>query len=146
VPPAHGAKRCGSRFDAKVNQGLYDTIAARAQGSNFQGGSGVVMDIETGEIIALTSYPEYSMQALSDGDKTELDLLMSDKRQPFLDRAVSGLYAPGSIVKPFVGVAALTEGVIDEDKQILSTGSISLPTRTTKRNLLYLKTGVRKVC
>jgi penicillin-binding protein 2 len=110
-----------------VTQGLFDAIAARADASGFQGGSGVIMDIHTGEIIALTSYPEYSMQALSDGDKDSLAALMADKRQPFLNRAVNGLYSPGSIIKPFVGVAALTEGVIDENKQILSTGSISLP-------------------
>jgi penicillin-binding protein 2 len=110
-----------------VTQGLYDAIAARADASGFQGGSGVVMDIETGEIVALTSYPEFSLQKLSDGDTESLKLLVANKRQPFLNRAVNGLYAPGSIVKPFMGVAALTEGVIDEYKQILSTGSISLP-------------------
>lgn len=126
VPPKTGSTVRLS-LDAKVNQGLYDAIAARAEGSRFQGGSGVMMDVETGEIIALTSYPEYGMQALSDGDKAELNKLTADKRQPFLDRATSGLYAPGSIVKPFVGVAALTENVINEEKEILSTGSISLP-------------------
>ncbi len=126
VPPTPGAKIRLS-IDATVSQGLFDAIAARATASGFQGGSGVVMDVATGEIIALTSYPEFSMQALSDGDTEELKTLMADKRQPFLDRALSGLYAPGSIVKPIVGVAALTEGVIDEHKQILSTGSISIP-------------------
>ncbi len=126
VSPVQGAKVRLS-VDARVTQGLYDAIAARAQASGFQGGSGVMIDIETGEIIALTSYPEYSIQDLSNGDTESLKLLMADKRQPFLNRAVNGLYAPGSIVKPFMGVAALTEGVIDEYKQILSTGSISLP-------------------
>jgi penicillin-binding protein 2 len=126
VPPVEGAQVRLS-IDAQVNQALFDSIAARAADSGFQGGSGVVMDIATGELIALTSYPEYSMQALSDGDQQALTALNSDKRQPFLNRAVNGLYAPGSIVKPFMGVAALTEGVIDESTQILSTGSISLP-------------------
>jgi penicillin-binding protein 2 len=126
VPPTMGSTVRLS-LDAKINQGLFDAIAARAEGSHFQGGSGVLMDVTTGEIIALTSYPEYGVQALSDGDKGELQKLNADKRQPFLDRAISGLYAPGSIVKPFVGVAALTEHVITEEKQILSTGSISLP-------------------
>jgi penicillin-binding protein 2 len=126
VSPVQGAKIRLS-VDARVTQGLYDAIAARADASGFQGGSGVVMDIETGEIVALTSYPEFSLQKLSDGDTESLKLLVANKRQPFLNRAVNGLYAPGSIVKPFMGVAALTEGVIDEYKQILSTGSISLP-------------------
>lgn len=126
VAPVTGAHLRLS-IDARVTQGLYDAIAARADASGFQGGSGVIMDITTGELIALTSYPEYSIQKLSEGDKAQLQALMADKRQPFLDRAIDGLYAPGSIVKPFMGVAALTEGIIDENKQILSTGSISVP-------------------
>jgi penicillin-binding protein 2 len=114
-------------IDAEVTQGLYQAIVNRAIGSGFQGGAGVIMNIETGELLALTSYPEYSSDALSSGDVDALKALLSDKRQPFLDRATGGLYAPGSIVKPIVGLAALTTGVIDEHKQILSTGSISLP-------------------
>jgi len=44
-----------------------------------------------------------------------------------MDKIVSGLYTPGSIVKPFFGLGALAEGVIDQYKRILSTGSISIP-------------------
>lgn len=114
-------------IDAGVTSGLYEAIVNRATASGFQGGAAIIMDIETGELISLTSYPEYSPTALSNGDQEALKSLLSDKRQPFLDRAITGLYAPGSIVKPIVGLAALTEGVIDENKQILSTGSISIP-------------------
>jgi penicillin-binding protein 2 len=52
---------------------------------------------------------------------------LTDKRKVFLDRDISGLYTPGSIVKPFFALGALTEGVIDPYKEILSTGSISIP-------------------
>ena len=114
-------------IDAKVTQGLYDTISAIAEKSGFQGGAGVIMNVHTGELLALTSYPEYLPQALESGDSSVLQALNADKRQPFLDRVTNGLYAPGSIVKPVVATAALTEGIIDENKQILSTGSISLP-------------------
>ena len=114
-------------IDAQVTQGLYDSIAKLAQQSGFQGGSGVIMDVNTGEILALTSYPEFSQNGLTQGDAEALATTMADHRQPFLNRALSGLYAPGSIVKPIVATAALTEGVIDEYKQILSTGSISIP-------------------
>jgi penicillin-binding protein 2 len=126
VEPIPGAKVALS-IDAEVVQGLYDSIANVAEQSGFQGGSGVVMDIQTGEVLALTSYPEYSMEALSNGDQAAIAALNADVRQPFLNRAVNGLYAPGSIVKPFMGVAAITEGVIDEYKEILSTGSITIP-------------------
>ena len=52
---------------------------------------------------------------------------LSDKRKVFLDRTISGLYTPGSIVKPFFAVGALAENVIDPNTKILSTGSISIP-------------------
>jgi penicillin-binding protein 2 len=125
-PPQSGQKITLS-IDVAVTQGLYQTIAAVAQQSKFQGGAGVIMDVKTGELLALTSYPEYSSQALSDGDSKAIAAYNVDPYQPFLDRAVNGLYSPGSIVKPVMAVAALTEGVIDENKQILSTGSISVP-------------------
>lgn len=114
-------------LDAQVSQALYEAIATRATESKFQGGSGVIIDVETGELLALTNFPEYSPQALTEGNNSDLAAYQKDTRQPFLNRAVSGLYAPGSIVKPFVAVGALTEGVIDEYTQILSTGAISLP-------------------
>ncbi len=124
--PEPGAKITLS-LDAQVTEGLYNAIVHRAEDSKFQGGAGVIMDIKTGEILALTSYPEYSATTLLSGNQEELSSLLNDTRQPFLDRAISGLYAPGSIVKPFVALAALAEGVIDENTQILSTGQISIP-------------------
>ena len=124
--PVPGAKITLS-IDAKVTSALYNALATRAQESGYQGGAAVIMDVATGEILAMTSYPEYSSQAVSDGDSAALKALNANKQQPFLNRVTGGLYAPGSIVKPIVGAAALTEGVISPDKQILSTGSISLP-------------------
>ncbi|MDE1924771.1 MAG: hypothetical protein KGH79_01140 [Patescibacteria group bacterium] len=124
--PVPGQKLALS-IDANVTQGLYDELAKIAEQSGFQGGAGVIMDVKTGELLALTSYPEYSSQALTDGNAAAIAALNQDPDQPFLDRAVDGLYSPGSIVKPIVATAALTEGVIDENKQILSTGSISVP-------------------
>ena len=114
-------------LDVKVTQALYQAIAKVATEAGYQGGAGVIMDVHTGQIIALTSYPEYSSQAMTDGDPSAIASYNSNPDQPFLDRAINGLYAPGSIVKPIVGIAALTDGVINENTQILSTGSISLP-------------------
>jgi len=114
-------------LDAEVTQALHDSIARRAQESKFQGGSGVIIDVHTGELLAITSYPEYSPQDMLSGHEDTLSGLLADTRQPFLNRALSGLYAPGSIVKPVVALAALSEGIIDEYKEILSTGSITIP-------------------
>lgn len=114
-------------LDAKVTQGLYDVLAKNASDANFQGAAGVIMDVRTGELLALTSYPEYSQNAMVAGDRELLGQYNTDKRQPFLDRAIDGLYAPGSIVKPIMAVGGLTEGVITPQTLITSTGQLTLP-------------------
>lgn len=114
-------------LDAKVTQGLYDVLAKNAGDANFQGAAGIIMDVRTGELLALTSYPEYSQNAMAQGDRDLIAGYTQDKRQPFLDRAIDGLYAPGSIVKPIMATAGLTEGVITPQTLITSTGQISLP-------------------
>ena len=92
------------------------------------GGAGVIMDARNGEIITSTSFPEYDSEILSLGKDTEkINGYLNDKRKIFLDKNISGLYTPGSIVKPFLALGALAEGVIDPYKKILSTGSISIP-------------------
>ena len=87
-----------------------------------------MMDIHTGEIWSMASYPEYSSQVLSDGAPREkISFYTNNKDKPFLNRVVSGLYPPGSTVKPYLALAALNERVIEPETQILSTGSISIP-------------------
>lgn len=125
-PPRPGEKLALS-IDAKVTSGLYSAIARAASAAHFQGGAGVIMDVRTGELLALTSYPDYSSQALSDGDSAGIKAINQNPYRPFLDRATDGLYAPGSIVKPVVASGALTEGVITPQTLITSTGQISLP-------------------
>lgn len=115
-------------FDAKLQKELYDVIQHRADESGWRGGSGAIMDIETGELYAVASYPSFDPSLMSKGEpKDAIKKLLASDRSPFLDRAVSGLYTPGSVVKPFMAIAALEEHVITPEKQILSTGSITIP-------------------
>lgn len=115
-------------IDARVNEKLYEVIKAAAIDRGFRGGAGVIMDVTSGSILALASYPEFDPNVLSgNSDNGDVSLYLKDPKKPFLNRVVSGLYTPGSIVKPFMAIAALTEGVITPDKQILSTGQIEVP-------------------
>jgi len=126
-PPKDGENITLS-VDANLEQELFQAIASFAGPGSFSGGAGAIMDVHTGELLAVTSFPEYSSEVLSDGsDREKINAYLTDPNKPFLDRAVSGLYTPGSIVKPYLAVGALNEGVITPDKQILSTGSISIP-------------------
>jgi len=115
-------------IDSRVQAELYKVISDAAIMSGFRAGSAVIMDVNTGEILAITSYPEFSSQILTDGsDREAISNYSTSKGTPYLDRAVSGLYTPGSIVKPVMALGALSEHVITPDKKILSTGSISIP-------------------
>lgn len=112
--------------DARVSEALYDALASRAREARAQGSAGVVMDVRTGELLALVSYPEYSPEVMAEGDKAAIAAYNQDPHRPFLNRATDGLYAPGSIVKPLMAAAAISEGVIDEHKQIYSSGQLVL--------------------
>jgi len=126
-PPVDGQNITLS-IDANLQTELYGRIASLAASIGFTGGAGVIMDVKTGEIVALVSYPEYDSQVMTDRTDTKaINQLLADKNNPFLNRAIDGLYTPGSIVKPFMALAALSENIIDPSTKILSTGSISLP-------------------
>ncbi len=127
VDPTHG-ENIRLSIDAGVQAKLQERIKTLAQDYGYVAGAGAIMDIHTGELLALTSYPEYDNNLITNAKTKEensqvgKDLL--DKRQKFLNRAVSGLFTPGSTVKPFMAIAALMEGVITPEKSIFSSGSL----------------------
>lgn len=115
-------------IDSRVQSKLFEIISKAASDFGFQGGAGAIMDVQTGELLSIVSFPEFNSSILSDGSNvSEIEEFFNDPHDPFLNRVVSGLYTPGSIVKPFVALAALNENIINPNKEILSTGSISVP-------------------
>ncbi|MSU55362.1 MAG: hypothetical protein EXS46_02360 [Candidatus Taylorbacteria bacterium] len=125
-PPQDGQSITLS-IDSRVQEKFYNLIKKTAKDIGFGGGAGILIDTRTGEIIASVSYPEYDSNIMSDkSNSAAIRSFLNDPQKPFLDRNTDGLYTPGSIVKPFVALAALKEGVIDPKTEILSTGSISI--------------------
>ena len=80
-------------------------------------GSVVVLDVETGEILAMVSSPTFT-------DGVAMDRGNRTTHAPFLHRAIEAASPPGSIVKPLVYVAAATDGVIAVDEEIVCTGHL----------------------
>jgi len=114
-------------IDARLTEVLYEAIESLAKDRGFLGGAAVLLDVRTGEIVALTSFPGYDQNMLTAGrDQVALNLLINNPSKPFLNRAIGGLYTPGSILKPIIALAALNEKLISPTKQILSTGSITV--------------------
>ena len=114
-------------IDARLAEVLYEAIESLAKDRDFVGGAAAFMDVRTGEILALTSFPEYDPNTLTAGvDQKAISFLIHNPSKPFLNRAIGGLYTPGSILKPIIALAALNEKLISPTKQILSTGSITV--------------------
>lgn len=127
VTPPQDGKNLTLSINADIQTELYDALVAHAHAQGFRAGAGVIMDVRTGQIIALTSFPEYSNQGFTDGDAQAIREANANPLTPMLDRAIAGLYSPGSIVKTIFAAAALDEGIISPDKEIDSIGYISVP-------------------
>ena len=115
-------------IDAGLSEAMYQIIASSSKQANFRSGAAAIMDVHTGEMLAMTSFPSYDPEVMADGNDVEkINSYNNDNRFPFLNKVVSGLYTPGSIVKPFVAYGALAEKIIDPNKIIVSNGKITIP-------------------
>lgn len=115
-------------IDADLQEALWQAMDKTANERGFRGGVGLIFSIKDGAIYAMTSVPSFDINAFYSGlDNESAKTLFSDSRAPLFNRAVSGTFAPGSIMKPFIALAALEEHIITPEKQIFSSGSLSLP-------------------
>lgn len=138
-PPLQG-NNVTLTIDARVQETLAQGIKGLAEQSGYVGGAGAVMDIYTGELLAFTTYPEYNQHIIADGtDVATIQSYLRSENKPFLNRMTEGLYTPGSIVKPFLALAALHEGVISPDKVLYTTGELRIPNPYNPNNVTVFK-------
>ena len=88
-----------------------------------RGAAAAVVSVANSEILALATYPTYSQRTYAQ----DYALLSQDPRHPYVNRAISSAYAPGSTFKPLTAVAALESGVITPSTIINATGSWTYP-------------------
>jgi len=90
-------------------------------------GSICVMDIYTGDIVSIVSSPSFNPNKFVHGiSKIEWQKLLENKKKPLLNKSISGLYPPGSTIKPIVALSALENDVISPKLVIQCKGSIEL--------------------
>ena len=95
----------------------------RALGTNRA--AAVVLDVRNGDILALATAPRYDLSRFTPTVPASYwEALSADPRSPLLNRAASGRYAPGSVVKPAVALAALRAGAIAPDTLIDCEGKL----------------------
>jgi penicillin-binding protein 2 len=118
-----------ARIQRAAVQALRDGIGfAHAAGHlDAHAGAAVVLDVKTGGLVALASYPGYN-QVRAARDPRYLDRLLKadESTTPLLDRATQGLYPTGSTFKPIVAEAALAAGLITPSTYLPCTGSFTV--------------------
>ncbi|MPM14921.1 hypothetical protein SDC9_61285 [bioreactor metagenome] len=111
-----------------AEQALADTITKMNKDGNSSRGAGAaVVEVGTGEVLALASYPTFDLSAFG----TSFNALSNDPSNPLFNRATQGTYAPGSTFKPCTAVAGLEEGVISTTTKIRDTGKWYYPGAST---------------
>ncbi len=106
-------------FQEDVEQILAATTDAMTAEDGFsRGAAAAVVQIGTGDVLALASYPTYSLSTYQE----DLAENLANSLSPFYNRATQGLYAPGSTFKPLTAIAALESGVISPSTKITTKG------------------------
>ena len=110
-----------------------DTEVQKLSAELMQGkaGSVSVMDIYTGEIIAMYSSPSYNPNSFLFGiSQDEWQLIRNNPLKPLINKTLSGLYSPGSTLKPIVALSALENGIMDTDFKVKCEGKMELHGQT----------------
>ena len=119
-------------LDATVQYYVEKALNEMVTSTEAQGATGIVMDVETGAILAMASNPTYDLNDPSSVYESALAALVKDKKLDLADaqlrqwrnRAINDTYEPGSTFKVLTLAAALEEGVIDKDTTFDCSGSI----------------------
>jgi penicillin-binding protein 2 len=109
-------------FQTKAYQLMKEYFRERG----YKKGALVAMNPKTGAVIAMISFPSYDPNVFL-SDPIKVNEILENPLQPLFNRAVSGLYSPGSTIKPVIAIAALEEGVIDEKEVIYAGGYLKIP-------------------
>ena len=90
-------------------------------------GSISVMDIYTGEIIAMQSSPSFNPNLFLFGiSHDDWELIRNNPLKPLVNKTLSGLYSPGSTIKPIVALSALENNIVNKDFKVNCTGKIEM--------------------
>lgn len=125
-------------IDAGLQEKIYDVIRTVLAQNSLTRAAAVAQDPNTGEILALVSFPSFDNNAFVDSlSEEEYERYFENSDKPMFNRVISGKYNPGSTIKPLLALAALEERVADPYDIVLSTGQISIANQFDP-NIVYV--------
>ena len=139
-------------FQQSVEEALAATVSSmnREDGHYTRGAAAAAVEIGTGDILALASYPTYNLETF----RQEISELSTDESKPMWNRATSGTYPPGSTLKPATAIAALQEGKVGLRETLYCDGHWEYPNsiygtycwRHSGCGLLTITSAIRESC
>lgn len=123
-------------IDIKLEQAVYQAFAKKREYPNGnappdiranQHGAAVLIDVKSGRVLAMVSYPSFDPNTL---DADYFRLIDDDVNQPLLNRATQAQYPPGSTAKTMVASGAITDGIITDQSTIRCDGFLHIDGRT----------------
>lgn len=114
-------------LDQELQEESYDALEKTVRNAGAEAGTTVILDVDTGGVLSLVSFPSFDNNVFSDGlSSKEWSGLFEDSSHPFWNRAVSGIYPSGSTIKPIVAMGALEEGIINPERIVQCQGQIEI--------------------
>tara|TARA_Y100000590_G_scaffold264673_1_gene297401 strand:- start:1629 stop:3296 length:1668 start_codon:yes stop_codon:yes gene_type:complete len=114
----------GKNFKTTIDQEVQEFTNGLLEGKS---GSVCVMDIYTGDVVALVSSPSFDPNKFVHGiNQKDWDDLIKNKMKPLINKPLAGLYPPGSTIKPIVALSALENDVMSTKKIVQCKGKIEL--------------------
>ena len=114
-------------IDAPTQRALQDALAEQVSLHGLStGAAGVALDPNTGEVLAMASYPDFDPSVFVDGSPKKIQDVISDPANRLLNRAIGGNYPAGSTFKAISASAGLQDGFISADEEIESPAEIEL--------------------
>lgn len=107
-------------IDSELQAFFYNQLKNKLNEAGSLNGVGIALNPKNGEILSLISLPGFDSNKIS-------DKILNSPGKPFFNRAISGLYAPGSTIKPLVALAALKENIVRPKDKIFSKGYLEIP-------------------
>lgn len=114
-------------LDSDLQRKVFQELQSSIKRVNAQAGVAIALDPRSGGILSLVSYPSFDNNIFQQSNSEEINKLLNNQLRPLFNRAVSGQYAPGSTIKPFIAAAALEENLITAETKIFSDGKIEIP-------------------
>lgn len=114
-------------LDFDLQKKIAEVLSQMSSSLGNKPATAVALNPQNGQILALVNTPSYDNNIFSGQDiAKQYEKVISDKSNPFLNRAISGLYPSGSTIKPVIAAAGLEEGIITEKTTINDPGEIHI--------------------